>query len=92
MVKQLNVGIVGYKFMGKAHSNAFKKLPYMMYPPPAATSSMTRRQKSRTSSGRPKLSRTFGTPPLIAKRSPRGSRLHRRRIGALRNIWSSQFS
>jgi predicted dehydrogenase len=27
MKKQLNVGIVGYKFMGKAHSNAWKKAP-----------------------------------------------------------------
>jgi len=25
--------MLGYAFMGKAHSNAFKKLPYMMYPP-----------------------------------------------------------
>ncbi|TLV00153.1 Gfo/Idh/MocA family protein [Dyadobacter luticola] len=27
MKKQLNVGIVGYKFMGRAHSNAWKKAP-----------------------------------------------------------------
>jgi predicted dehydrogenase len=27
--------MLGYAFMGKAHSNAFKKIPYMMYPPPA---------------------------------------------------------
>ncbi len=27
--------MLGYAFMGKAHSNAFKTLPYMMYPPPA---------------------------------------------------------
>ncbi|MEO6282733.1 MAG: Gfo/Idh/MocA family oxidoreductase [Dyadobacter sp.] len=27
MEKQLNVGIVGYKFMGRAHSNAWKKAP-----------------------------------------------------------------
>jgi predicted dehydrogenase len=25
----------GYAFMGKAHTNAYKKLPYMIYPPPA---------------------------------------------------------
>lgn len=29
----LGIGMLGYSFMGKAHSNAFKKLPYMMYPP-----------------------------------------------------------
>jgi predicted dehydrogenase len=27
--------LIGYAFMGKAHSNALKTLPYMMYPPPA---------------------------------------------------------
>src|SRR3954469_12048855 len=31
----LGIGILGYAFMGKAHSNALKKLPYMMYPPVA---------------------------------------------------------
>src|SRR5690606_14456357 len=32
---QIGVGMLGYAFMGKAHSNAFHKIPYMMYPPPA---------------------------------------------------------
>ena len=31
----VGVGMLGYSFMGKAHSNALKKLPYMIYPPPA---------------------------------------------------------
>lgn len=31
----LGIGMLGYAFMGKAHSNALKKLPYMMYPPVA---------------------------------------------------------
>jgi predicted dehydrogenase len=31
----IGVGMLGYAFMGKAHSNALKKIPYMMYPPPA---------------------------------------------------------
>ncbi len=34
-VPEIGVGMLGYAFMGKAHSNAFIKLPYMMYPPPA---------------------------------------------------------
>lgn len=34
-VPEVGVGMLGYAFMGKAHSNAYKKLPYMMYPPPA---------------------------------------------------------
>ena len=32
---EIGIGLLGYAFMGKAHSNAFKKLPYMMYPPVA---------------------------------------------------------
>jgi predicted dehydrogenase len=32
---EIGVGMLGYAFMGKAHSNAYKKLPYMVYPPPA---------------------------------------------------------
>ncbi len=32
---EVGVGMLGYAFMGKAHSNAFKTIPYMMYPPPA---------------------------------------------------------
>ncbi len=34
-VPEVGVGMLGYAFMGKAHSNAFKTIPYMMYPPPA---------------------------------------------------------
>jgi predicted dehydrogenase len=32
---EIGVGMFGYAFMGKAHTNAYKKIPYMMYPPPA---------------------------------------------------------
>ncbi len=32
---QIGIGMLGYAFMGKAHTNAFKKIPYMIYPPPA---------------------------------------------------------
>ena len=31
----VGVGMLGYAFMGKAHTNAYKTMPYMMYPPPA---------------------------------------------------------
>src|SRR5258707_14287115 len=31
----IGVGMLGYAFMGKAHTNAYKVLPYMMYPPVA---------------------------------------------------------
>jgi predicted dehydrogenase len=32
---RVGVGMLGYAFMGKAHSNAYKKIPYIMYPPVA---------------------------------------------------------
>ena len=32
---EIGVGMLGYAFMGKAHTNAYKTMPYMMYPPPA---------------------------------------------------------
>jgi predicted dehydrogenase len=31
---EIGVGMLGYAFMGKAHSNAFRTLSYMMWPPP----------------------------------------------------------
>ncbi|MCH8858556.1 MAG: hypothetical protein IID54_03150 [Proteobacteria bacterium] len=34
-VPRVGIGMLGYAFMGKAHSNAYKTIPYMMYPPPA---------------------------------------------------------
>ncbi len=34
-VPELGIGMLGYAFMGKAHSNAFRTIPYMMYPPVA---------------------------------------------------------
>ena len=33
-VQPIGVGMLGYAFMGKAHSNAYKKLAYMTWPPP----------------------------------------------------------
>src|SRR5437762_9728291 len=32
---QIGVGLIGYAFMGKAHSHALKTLAYMLNPPPA---------------------------------------------------------
>lgn len=34
-LKEVGIGLLGYGFMGKAHSNAFKKFSYMCWPPPA---------------------------------------------------------
>src|SRR5512138_688573 len=35
VVRDIGIGMLGYAFMGKAHTNAYKTLSYMMYPPPA---------------------------------------------------------
>jgi predicted dehydrogenase len=32
---EIRVGLLGYGFMGKAHVNAYKKIPYIFTPPPA---------------------------------------------------------
>ncbi|MBX3014352.1 MAG: Gfo/Idh/MocA family oxidoreductase [Caldilineaceae bacterium] len=34
-VPEVGVGMLGYAFMGKAHSHAMLTIPHMMYPPPA---------------------------------------------------------
>ena len=34
MPEEIGVGMLGYAFMGKAHSNAFHKIGYMTWPPP----------------------------------------------------------
>ena len=33
-VREIGVGMLGYAFMGKAHSNAYRKIAYMTWPPP----------------------------------------------------------
>ena len=33
-VPEIGVGMLGYAFMGKAHANAYRTLPYMAWPPP----------------------------------------------------------
>ena len=33
-IDTIGVGMLGYAFMGKAHSNAYKTLAYMTWPPP----------------------------------------------------------
>ncbi len=33
-IREIGVGLLGYAFMGKAHSNAFRKISYLTWPPP----------------------------------------------------------
>jgi predicted dehydrogenase len=34
-IREVGIGMLGYAFMGKAHSNGFKQMPYIFWPPPA---------------------------------------------------------
>jgi len=34
-IPEVGVGMLGYAFMGKAHSNGYKQMPYIFWPPPA---------------------------------------------------------
>jgi predicted dehydrogenase len=34
-IREIGIGMLGYAFMGKAHSNAYLQMPYMFWPPPA---------------------------------------------------------
>ncbi|MGI8825599.1 MAG: Gfo/Idh/MocA family protein [Chloroflexota bacterium] len=34
-IPTVGIGMLGYAFMGRAHSSAFKTMPYTMWPPPA---------------------------------------------------------
>jgi predicted dehydrogenase len=33
-LREIGVGMLGYAFRGKAHSNAYRKIAYMVWPPP----------------------------------------------------------
>ena len=34
-IREIGVGMLGYAFMGKAHTNGYRKMPVFFYPPPA---------------------------------------------------------
>ncbi|MEM2614512.1 MAG: gfo/Idh/MocA family oxidoreductase, partial [Nitrososphaerota archaeon] len=34
-IPEIGIGVLGYAFMGKAHSHAYIDLPIFFYPPPA---------------------------------------------------------
>lgn len=34
-IPEIGVGMLGHAFMGKAHSNGYKQMPYIFWPPPA---------------------------------------------------------
>ena len=34
-IREIGVGVMGYAFMGKAHSNGYMRMPVFFYPPPA---------------------------------------------------------
>jgi hypothetical protein len=64
----IGVGILGYAFMGKAHTNAYKTLPYMMYPPAA----IPRSSPSPGATSRPSKGQRDGT--VTSTTIPTGTR------------------
>ncbi|KPJ86922.1 MAG: hypothetical protein AMS17_10325, partial [Spirochaetes bacterium DG_61] len=34
-IPEIGIGMLGYAFMGKAHSNGYLQMPLMFWPPPA---------------------------------------------------------
>ena len=64
----IGVGMLGYAFMGKAHSNAYKKLPYMMYPPVAIPKLVAIAGRNEEARRRPPVvSATSATTPIGAR-------------------------
>ena len=58
---EIGVGMLGYAFMGKAHSNAFHKLAYMTSPPPLVPKLVGIAACSTACALRPAMPTSFGT-------------------------------
>ena len=63
---EIGVGMLGYAFMGKAHTNAYKKIPYMIYPPPAVPKlvAIAGRNEEAVSRKPPNATATRATTPI----------------------------
>ena len=48
-IREIGVGMLGYAFMGKAHSNGFRKIAYMTWPPPLRAAARHDRRARRAS-------------------------------------------
>ena len=59
---EIGIGMLGYAFMGKAHSNGYKKIPYMMYPPPAVPVLQRIAGRNGDAVARVNIRRAFYTP------------------------------
>ena len=70
----LGVGVFGYGFMGKAHTNGFRKLPYIFWPPPAVPRLVARSPggMNRPSKRRPSATGTRGTISIGGRWSQAG--------------------
>ena len=50
-IPTVGIGMLGYAFMGKAHCNAFKKIPYIYWPPNAVPRLVRDRRQERGQGG-----------------------------------------
>jgi len=55
---EIGIGMLGYGFMGKAHANAFHKIPYIYWPPPAVPRLIT--LAGRSEAGVAEAARRYG--------------------------------
>ena len=75
-VPTIGVGMLGYAFMGRAHTNALRTLAYMTWPPPAdarLVSIAGRNAGARSGGGRPLRLRARGHRLARARRGPGSS-------------------
>ena len=63
--RTIGVGMLGYAFMGKAHSNAYRKIAYMTWPPLAAARSVSGRTEEAVAEAA-RRSASRATPPTGA--------------------------
>src|SRR5260370_34827301 len=74
-IPEIGIGMLGYAFMGKAHSNAFKKIRYIYWPPPAIPKliRIAGRTEQKVAEGAPGQADVSYTPRL-------DSRVNRQRV------------
>src|SRR3712207_9301561 len=76
--RRIGVGMLGYAFMGKAHSNALRTLAYMTWPPPLVPELVA--IGGRSEEGGSEAARRYGVPRGGAERRGMGADPHIRGV------------
>ena len=67
-IPSIGIGMLGYAFMGQAHSNALKKIAYMTWPPPYIPRLVEISGETRRRSRRPPVVRLREVVDRLARR------------------------